>query len=171
MGIVNVVGSSISLLTHCGVHVNAGPEIDVAFTKAYTLQFIVYLPCLSARTGAANTSAARNHGGFGQHLGPDQDGSDQDQAIKKMCKQKFKNQKSLLVLGRGSQFSTALDGAFKIKEISYLHCEVVMSGELKHGVMALVDEPAHHRDPHPRPSLHEVTERLPAGYVFVLLLF
>jgi len=46
----------------------------------------------------------------------------------------------LLLLGRGSQFSTALEGALKIKEISYLHCEAVMSGELKHGVLALVDE-------------------------------
>jgi len=64
----------------------------------------------------------------------------QDQTIKKMCEQKFKGQKSLLLLGRGSQFSTALEGALKIKEISYLHCEAVMSGELKHGVLALVDE-------------------------------
>ena len=63
-----------------------------------------------------------------------------DQPIKELCKQKFKNQKSLLLLGRGSQFSTALEGALKIKEISYLHCEAVMTGELKHGVLALVDE-------------------------------
>ncbi|OAX83538.1 hypothetical protein ACJ72_02097 [Emergomyces africanus] len=60
--------------------------------------------------------------------------------IKEMCAKFFKNQKSLLLLGRGSQFSTALEGALKIKEISYLHCEAVMSGELKHGVLALVDE-------------------------------
>ena len=60
--------------------------------------------------------------------------------IKDLCKKTFKDQKSLLLLGRGSQFSTALEGALKIKEISYLHCEAVMSGELKHGVLALVDE-------------------------------
>jgi glutamine---fructose-6-phosphate transaminase (isomerizing) len=63
-----------------------------------------------------------------------------DQTIKELCKKVFQNQKSLLLLGRGSQYSTALEGALKIKEISYLHCEAVMSGELKHGVLALVDE-------------------------------
>jgi glucosamine 6-phosphate synthetase-like amidotransferase/phosphosugar isomerase protein len=63
-----------------------------------------------------------------------------DQPIKELCARVFHNQKSLLLLGRGSQFSTALEGALKIKEISYLHCEAVMSGELKHGVLALVDE-------------------------------
>ncbi len=63
-----------------------------------------------------------------------------DQPIKELCARTFKHHKSLLVLGRGSQFSTALEGALKIKEISYLHCEAVMSGELKHGVLALVDE-------------------------------
>jgi glucosamine--fructose-6-phosphate aminotransferase (isomerizing) len=63
-----------------------------------------------------------------------------DQPIKELCARTFKHQKSLLLLGRGSQFSTALEGALKIKEISYLHCEAVMSGELKHGVLALVDE-------------------------------
>ncbi|RAL62464.1 hypothetical protein DID88_005030 [Monilinia fructigena] len=63
-----------------------------------------------------------------------------DQPIKELCARTFKDQKSLLLLGRGSQYSTALEGALKIKEISYLHCEAVMSGELKHGVLALVDE-------------------------------
>lgn len=80
-----------------------------------------------------------------------------NEPIKEMCTKLFKNQKSLLLLGRGSQFPTALEGqrvhthvilisltistgALKIKEISYLHCEAVMSGELKHGVLALVDE-------------------------------
>ncbi|EOD46155.1 putative glucosamine-fructose-6-phosphate aminotransferase protein [Neofusicoccum parvum UCRNP2] len=62
-----------------------------------------------------------------------------DKSIKELCA-KFKNQKSLLLLGRGAQHATALEGALKIKEISYLHCEAVMSGELKHGVLALVDE-------------------------------
>ncbi|KAK3088978.1 glutamine--fructose-6-phosphate transaminase (isomerizing), partial [Teratosphaeriaceae sp. CCFEE 6253] len=62
-----------------------------------------------------------------------------DQEIKELCL-KFKDQKSMLLLGRGAQHATALEGALKIKEISYLHCEAVMSGELKHGVLALVDE-------------------------------
>ena len=61
-------------------------------------------------------------------------------SVKAMCDRMLRGQKSLLLLGRGSQFPTALEGALKIKEISYLHCEAVMSGELKHGVLALVDE-------------------------------
>ncbi|ERT01300.1 glucosamine--fructose-6-phosphate aminotransferase (isomerizing) [Sporothrix schenckii 1099-18] len=143
VGIVNVVGSSISLLTHCGVHVNAGPEIGVASTKAYTSQFIAMIMfALSLSEDRASKQQRREEIIEGLSKISDQIKSvlEQNQAIKDMCEQKFKNQKSLLLLGRGSQFSTALEGALKIKEISYLHCEAVMSGELKHGVLALVDE-------------------------------
>lgn len=143
VGIVNVVGSSISLLTHCGVHVNAGPEIGVASTKAYTSQFIAMVMfALSLSEDRASKQRRREEimEGLSNISGQIKSVLTQDQAIKQMCEQKFKNQKSLLLLGRGSQFSTALEGALKIKEISYLHCEAVMSGELKHGVLALVDE-------------------------------
>jgi glucosamine--fructose-6-phosphate aminotransferase (isomerizing) len=143
VGIVNVVGSSISLLTHCGVHVNAGPEIGVASTKAYTSQFIAMVMfALSLSEDRASKKERREEIMFGLA-----DISQQikqilelDKPIKDLCSKVFKNQKSLLLLGRGSQYSTALEGALKIKEISYLHCEAVMSGELKHGVLALVDE-------------------------------
>ncbi|KAL9099942.1 MAG: hypothetical protein Q9163_004624 [Psora crenata] len=143
VGIVNVVGSSISLLTHCGVHINAGPEIGVASTKAYTSQFVAMMMfALSLSEDRASKQKRREDIMNGlAHV------SDQfkqilklNEPIKAMCAKFFKNQKSLLLLGRGSQFSTALEGALKIKEISYLHCEAVMSGELKHGVLALVDE-------------------------------
>ncbi|KAJ4396724.1 glutamine--fructose-6-phosphate transaminase (isomerizing) [Gnomoniopsis smithogilvyi] len=143
VGIVNVVGSSISLLTHCGVHVNAGPEIGVASTKAYTSQFIAMIMfALSLSEDRASKHQRRIEimeglGKISQQIG---EVLTQDAAIKDLCSKVFKNQKSLLLLGRGSQFSTALEGALKIKEISYLHCEAVMSGELKHGVLALVDE-------------------------------
>jgi len=143
VGIVNVVGSSISLLTHCGVHVNAGPEIGVASTKAYTSQFIAMVMfALSLSEDRASKQKRREEimEGLSNISGQIKAVLEQDQTIKKMCEEKFKNQKSLLLLGRGSQFSTALEGALKIKEISYLHCEAVMSGELKHGVLALVDE-------------------------------
>ncbi|KIH92761.1 glucosamine--fructose-6-phosphate aminotransferase (isomerizing) [Sporothrix brasiliensis 5110] len=143
VGIVNVVGSSISLLTHCGVHVNAGPEIGVASTKAYTSQFIAMIMfALSLSEDRASKQQRREEiiEGLSKISGQIKAVLEQNQAIKDMCEQKFKNQKSLLLLGRGSQFSTALEGALKIKEISYLHCEAVMSGELKHGVLALVDE-------------------------------
>ena len=143
VGIVNVVGSSISLLTHCGVHVNAGPEIGVASTKAYTSQFIAMVMfALSLSEDRASKKERREEIMDGLSKISDQikEVLKQDQYIKELCAKTFKNQKSLLLLGRGSQFSTALEGALKIKEISYLHCEAVMSGELKHGVLALVDE-------------------------------
>ncbi|KAL9476767.1 hypothetical protein ACSS6W_006608 [Trichoderma asperelloides] len=143
VGIVNVVGSSISLLTHCGVHVNAGPEIGVASTKAYTSQFIAMVMfALSLSEDRASKKARREEiiEGLGNVSAQIKHILELDQPIKDLCQKVFKDQKSLLLLGRGSQFSTALEGALKIKEISYLHCEAVMSGELKHGVLALVDE-------------------------------
>jgi glucosamine--fructose-6-phosphate aminotransferase (isomerizing) len=143
VGIVNVVGSSISLLTHCGVHVNAGPEIGVASTKAYTSQFIAMIMfALSLSEDRASKQKRREDimEGLGHISEQIKEILKLDQPIKELCARTFHNQKSLLLLGRGSQFSTALEGALKIKEISYLHCEAVMSGELKHGVLALVDE-------------------------------
>ncbi|KAK1757833.1 hypothetical protein QBC47DRAFT_165876 [Echria macrotheca] len=143
VGIVNVVGSSISNLTHCGVHVNAGPEIGVASTKAYTSQFIAMVMfALSLGEDRASKQKRREEimEGLSHISAQIKSVLEQDQKIKQLCEEKFRNQKSLLLLGRGSQFSTALEGALKIKEISYLHCEAVMSGELKHGVLALVDE-------------------------------
>ncbi|EFY89739.1 glutamine--fructose-6-phosphate transaminase (isomerizing) [Metarhizium acridum] len=142
VGIVNVVGSSISLLTHCGVHVNAGPEIGVASTKAYTSQFIAMVMfALSLSEDRASKKERREEimQGLANVSSQIKTILELDKPIKEMCEKVFKNQKSLLLLGRGSQFSTALEGALKIKEISYLHCEAVMSGELKHGVLALVD--------------------------------
>ncbi|RPB12092.1 glucosamine-fructose-6-phosphate aminotransferase [Morchella conica CCBAS932] len=143
VGIVNVVGSSISLLTHCGVHINAGPEIGVASTKAYTSQFIalvMFALSLSEDRASKIQRRADIMDGLANISNQIKSILEQDQAIKQLCKTFFQNQKSLLLLGRGNQFATALEGALKIKEISYLHCEAVMSGELKHGVLALVDE-------------------------------
>ncbi|KAB2571556.1 Glutamine-fructose-6-phosphate aminotransferase [Lasiodiplodia hormozganensis] len=142
VGIVNVVGSSISLLTHCGVHINAGPEIGVASTKAYTSQFVCMV-MFALSLSEDRYSKQQRRFEIMEALGKVSDQFREilklDQSIKELC-QKFKNQKSLLLLGRGAQHATALEGALKIKEISYLHCEAVMSGELKHGVLALVDE-------------------------------
>lgn len=143
VGIVNVVGSSISLLTHCGVHVNAGPEIGVASTKAYTSQFIAMIMFALSLSEDRSSKQKRREDimdGLGKISEQIKEVLKLDQPIKELCARTFKDQKSLLLLGRGSQYSTALEGALKIKEISYLHCEAVMSGELKHGVLALVDE-------------------------------
>ncbi|KAI9787825.1 MAG: glutamine--fructose-6-phosphate transaminase (isomerizing) [Peltula sp. TS41687] len=143
VGIVNVVGSSISLLTHCGVHINAGPEIGVASTKAYTSQFVAMIMfALSLSEDRASKHKRREDimEGLGRISDQFREILKMNDRIKEMCAKFLKHQKSLLLLGRGSQYSTALEGALKIKEISYLHCEAVMSGELKHGVLALVDE-------------------------------
>ena len=143
VGIVNVVGSSISLLTHCGVHINAGPEIGVASTKAYTSQFVAMIMfALSLSEDRASKQKRREEIIEGLAKVSDQfrEILKLNEPIKEMCQKFLKGQQSVLLLGRGHQFSTALEGALKIKEISYLHCEAVMSGELKHGVLALVDE-------------------------------
>jgi glutamine---fructose-6-phosphate transaminase (isomerizing) len=143
VGIVNVVGSSISMLTHCGVHVNAGPEIGVASTKAYTSQFVAMIMfALSLSEDRTSKQQRREDiiNGLGKISDQFREILKLNQPIKDMCSKFLLKQKSLLLLGRGSQYSTALEGALKIKEISYLHCEAVMSGELKHGVLALVDE-------------------------------
>jgi len=143
VGIVNVVGSSISLLTHCGVHINAGPEIGVASTKAYTSQFVAMVMfALSLSEDRVSKQQRREEiiEGLSKISNQFRQILELNEPIREMCAKLFKNQKSLLLLGRGSQYSTALEGALKIKEISYLHCEAVMSGELKHGVLALVDE-------------------------------
>ena len=163
VGIVNVVGSSISLLTHCGVHINAGPEIGVASTKAYTSQFVAMMMfALSLSEDRASKQKRREDiiEGLSKISEQFKQILKLNEPIKALSEKYLKHQKSLLLLGRGSQFSTALEGiildplpavtliiilttnpgALKIKEISYLHCEAVMSGELKHGVLALVDE-------------------------------
>lgn len=143
VGIVNVVGSAISLLTHCGVHINAGPEIGVASTKAYTSQFVAMVMfALSLSEDRASKIQRREAIIDGLYKISDQirEILKLNENIRDLCARTFKHQRSLLLLGRGSQFSTAQEGALKIKEISYLHCEAVMSGELKHGVLALVDQ-------------------------------
>ena len=143
VGIVNSVGSTISRMTSCGVHINAGPEIGVASTKAYTSQFVA-LVMMALILSDDTLSRSERRRDIIQALG---NLSDQikkvlqlNDKIKLMCDDVLADQKSLLLLGRGYQHATALEGALKIKEISYMHSEGVLAGELKHGVLALVDE-------------------------------
>lgn len=143
VGIVNSVGSSISRQTNCGVHINAGPEIGVASTKAYTSQYIaLVMMALSLSDDRISKSSRRNE--IIQGLKNISQQISQvlklNEKIQKMCDEDLAGQKSLLLLGRGYQHATALEGALKIKEISYMHSEGVLAGELKHGVLALVDE-------------------------------
>ena len=124
VGIVNVVGSSISLLTHCGVHINAGPEIGVASTKAYTSQFVAMMMfALSLSEDRSSKQKRREDimAGLGRISDQFRQILKLNDSIKSLCTKFFKDQKSLLLLGRGSQFSTALEG------IVLLFCVMIQS--------------------------------------------
>lgn len=142
VGVVNSVGSSMSRQTNCGVHINAGPEIGVALTKAYTSQYIA-LVLIALLLSNDRISKRERHIEIIQGLRkiPEQIKTvlELEGRIADLCNEFLNEQKSLLLLGRGYQFATALEGALKIKEISYMHSEGVLAGELKHGVLALVD--------------------------------
>eukprot|EP00127_Corallochytrium_limacisporum_P003162 Clim_evm11s147 gene=Clim_evmTU11s147 len=142
VGITNTVGSSISRETSCGVHINAGPEIGVASTKAYTSQIVALIMCGLIMSGDSISKQPR-HQEIIQGLIklPEQirEVLKMDETIKDMAEE-LKEQKSLLVMGRGYQFATCLEGALKIKELTYMHSEGILSGELKHGPLALIDE-------------------------------
>lgn len=143
IGIVNSVGSSMSRQTHCGVHINAGPEIGVASTKAYTSQYIaLVMVALSLSNDSISKSQRHKEILLGLKKIPEQIKTvlNLEDKIKDLCNKTLNDQKSLLLLGRGYQHATALEGALKIKEISYMHSEGVLAGELKHGVLALVDD-------------------------------
>lgn len=139
VGVTNTVGSTISRETHCGVHLNCGPEIGVASTKAYSSQFIVLtMIALSLSEDFASKKQRRANIIDGLHDISKQIKSvlAKDAEIKALAKEKLVGEKSLLILGRGYHYATALEGALKVKEISYMHSEGLLSGELKHGPLA-----------------------------------
>lgn len=142
VGITNTVGSSICRYSDCGVHINAGPEIGVASTKAYTSQFIsLVMFALMMCDDRISMQARRQEIIQGLKKLPEQIRQvlELDERIKKLAEE-LHNQKSLLVMGRGYNFATCLEGALKIKELTYMHSEGILAGELKHGPLALVDE-------------------------------
>jgi glucosamine--fructose-6-phosphate aminotransferase (isomerizing) len=143
MGVTNVVGTSISRETHCGVHINAGPEVGVASTKAYTSQFIA-LVLIALQLSEDKVSVAERRKEIIQGLnnlpGMIKEVLALDGDLKKLAQDVLLKEKSLLVMGRGYQNATCLEGALKIKEVSYMHCEGILAGELKHGPLALIDE-------------------------------
>ncbi|XP_060568032.1 glutamine--fructose-6-phosphate aminotransferase [isomerizing] 2-like isoform X1 [Ruditapes philippinarum] len=142
VGITNTVGSSICRGSHCGVHINAGPEIGVASTKAYTSQFIsLVMFGLMMCDDRISMQERRKEIIQGlKHL-PEQikEVLQLDEQIHKLAQELY-TQKSLLVMGRGYNFATCLEGALKIKELTYMHSEGILAGELKHGPLALVDK-------------------------------
>ncbi|KAI9065318.1 L-glutamine D-fructose 6-phosphate amidotransferase [Trametes sanguinea] len=143
VGVVNTVGSTISRETHCGVHINAGPEIGVASTKAYTSQYIALLMmALQLSEDRISLTERRNQIIDGLHKLPGQIKKvlEGDKGLQELATGVLANQRSLLLMGRGYQYATCLEGALKIKEISYMHSEGILAGELKHGPLALIDE-------------------------------
>ena len=126
VGVVNVVGSSISLLTHCGVHINAGPEIGVASTKAYTSQFVAMMMfALSLSEDRASKQKRREDimNGLAHVSEQFKQILKLNEPIKAMCAKFLKHQKSLLLLGRGSQFSTALEGKRSLSRLRKLYTD------------------------------------------------
>ncbi|KAI8394094.1 L-glutamine D-fructose 6-phosphate amidotransferase [Radiomyces spectabilis] len=143
VGITNTVGSSISRETHCGVHINAGPEIGVASTKAYTSQYIaLVMMAIQLSEDRLSTTKRREEiiDGLYRLPGHVKEVLAQDANLQKLAEETLSKEKSLLLMGRGYQNATCLEGALKIKEISYMHSEGILAGELKHGPLALIDE-------------------------------
>jgi len=142
VGVTNTVGSSICRESHCGVHINAGPEIGVASTKAYTSQMIsLIMFALMVSEDRISAQPRRAEIIQGLKMLPEhiKEVLKLDDKIQEISKEIFEK-KSLLVLGRGYNYATCMEGALKVKEITYMHSEGIMAGELKHGPLALVDK-------------------------------
>ncbi len=143
VGICNVVGSSISRATHCGSYTHAGPEIGVASTKAFTAQVTV-LSLLALMLGRERNTITDER--FTRLLIDLDNIPHKVESVLKTDAQIqhiaeiYKDSKNALYLGRGINFPVALEGALKLKEISYIHAEGYPAAEMKHGPIALIDE-------------------------------
>ena len=142
-GVCNVVGSSISRETHAGAYTHAGPEIGVASTKAFTTQITV-LTMIALRIAKAKGTLSNTE--FHRYLQeleviPEKvaEALKTNDAAREIAA-KFKDAPNCLYLGRGYNFPVALEGALKLKEISYIHAEGYPAAEMKHGPIALIDE-------------------------------
>lgn len=143
LGICNVVGSSIPRETHAGVYTHAGPEIGVASTKAFTAQVTV-LTMVAVLLGYKRNNISREQYQFlieNIYSIPlkIEKTLEQSEKIKELA-EKYYNISNSLYLGRGYLFPVALEGALKLKEISYIHAEGYPAAEMKHGPIALIDE-------------------------------
>lgn len=143
LGICNVVGSSIPRETHAGVYTHAGPEIGVASTKAFTAQVTVLTMMAIALGYERKFLTKKNYDDLLKEL------HNIPAKIEKVLKQNksylevsklYKDATNFLYLGRGYLFPVALEGALKLKEISYIHAEGYPAAEMKHGPIALIDE-------------------------------
>jgi glucosamine--fructose-6-phosphate aminotransferase (isomerizing) len=142
VGVVNVVGSAIARLTDCGVHLNAGCEIGVASTKAYTSQ-IVAITMIALLLSADRLSKRERREEIIRGLGALPAAVERvlqlNDRLRMLASNELREAASILVCGRGYQYATCLEAALKIKEVSYIHTEGIHAGELKHGPLALID--------------------------------
>ena len=142
LGICNVVGSTISRETDAGIFTHTGPEIGVASTKAFTAQLtiLIMLAIKLGRKKGVSKERGKNLINALRHIDQDVTSilkiSDE---VKKVAKKTWKSD-NFLYLGRGINFPVALEGALKLKEISYIHAEGYPAAEMKHGPIALIDE-------------------------------
>ena len=142
-GVCNVVGSSISRETHAGAYTHAGPEIGVASTKAFTTQITV-LTLIALRL--ANAKGTLNKTDYFRYLNEMElipqkvEQALETNLVAQTIANVYKDAPNALYLGRGYNFPVALEGALKLKEISYIHAEGYPAAEMKHGPIALIDE-------------------------------
>ena len=142
-GVCNVVGSSISRETHAGAYTHAGPEIGVASTKAFTTQITVLTLIalrLAKAKGTMSSSDFRRHLIELETIPKKVEETLKSDTLSKEIAAIYKDAKNFLYLGRGFNFPVALEGALKLKEISYIHAEGYPAAEMKHGPIALIDE-------------------------------
>ncbi len=142
LGVCNVVGSSIARASDAGVYIHAGPEIGVASTKAFTSQLIVLslITILIARMKNLNQLEGQEMIKEMQSLTAKVERILKQNELIENIAQKYVDSKNFLYLGRGYNFPVALEGALKLKEISYIHAEGYPAAEMKHGPIALIDE-------------------------------
>jgi glucosamine--fructose-6-phosphate aminotransferase (isomerizing) len=143
LGVVNVVGSSIARMSHGGAYTHAGPEIGVASTKAFTAQLAV-LTMIALKIAYIKGTISQER--YMNLLNELQEVPEKvawvlkhNDKIQRVA-EKYKDARDFLYLGRGYNFPVALEGALKLKEISYIHAEGYPAAEMKHGPIALVDE-------------------------------
>jgi len=142
LGLVNVVGSTIAREDDGGIYLHAGPEIGVASTKAFTSQ-VIALALLTLKLGRLREMSVVRGRQIAQAMLklPEQIQSILDRASEiEALAERFKDATNFLYLGRGYNFPVALEGALKLKEISYIHAEGYPAAEMKHGPIALIDE-------------------------------
>ena len=142
-GICNVVGSSIPRATHAGAYTHAGPEIGVASTKAFTAQVTVLIQMallIAHKRGTIGESRFRELLNELESIPEKVERTLKSNGQVKYVAEIFKDTRNFLYLGRGYGFPVALEGALKLKEISYIHAEGYPAAEMKHGPIALIDE-------------------------------